>query len=240
MDNRRVLLFCAWCAPVLIVLLGVGIFPVAGLVPPPSPSDTAETIQHLFSANAGAIRIGMVMVMVGSAGFIPWTIGLGHQLKQPGRDSSIATHIQTASGVIACLVGINFSMITSLAAFRPDDIAPETTRMLDDWMWFWWLIPWPPFMVWCVLVGVLILKDANAVPVFPRWTGYLSIWAAVCYTPGSLATFFKSGALAYDGIIVWYIPTIVFFIWMLIMTAYMLRGVNRVPAAAVPVEAAVG
>ena len=149
-DNRRVLLFCAWCAPALILLLGVGIFPVAGLVPPPSPSDSAEAIQQFFIAHAGAVRVGMVMVMIGSAGFIPWTIGLGHQLRQPGRDSSIATHIQTASGVIACLVGVNFSMITSLAAFRPDDIAPQTTRMLDDWMWFWWLIPWPPFMVWCV------------------------------------------------------------------------------------------
>jgi hypothetical protein len=166
-DNRRVLLLCAWSAPVLIVLLGTGIFPVAGLVPPPSPSDSAETIQRFFSTNAGSIRVGMVMVMIGSAGFIPWTIRLGHQLKQPGRDSSIVTHIQTASGVIACLVGVNFSMITSLAAFRPDDIAPETTRMLDDWMWFWWLIPWPPFFVWMLIMTGYMLRGADRTAAAP-------------------------------------------------------------------------
>jgi hypothetical protein len=228
MDDRRAMQLCAWCAPALIVVMGIGLVGFAGLVPPPSPGDSAETIQRMFVEHQGGIRIGMVLVMIASAGFIPWTTGLAHLLKRTGHGSPALTHIQTASGVIACLVGVNFSMITSLAAFRPSEVAAETTRLLDDLMWFWWLIPWPPFMVWCVLVGVLILKDRSpGGPRFPRWLGYLSIWAAVCYTPGSLAIFFKGGPFAYDSLIVWYIPTVVFFIWMVVMTVFMLKDAKR-------------
>jgi len=225
-EDRRLRLACACAAPALIVVIGVGLVGFAGMVPPPSPSDSPEKIKRFFVDGQDGIRVGMVLIMVGGAGFIPWASGLANELKRALGSSSLATHIQLGGGVIACVVATSFAMVGSLAAFRPDHLAAETTRLLDDLLWFWWLIPWPAFTVWCVLVGCLILSERNPGELFPRWSGYLSIWAAVCYVPGSLAIFFTTGgAFSYNGLVVWYVPTVVFFIWMACMTPLMFRAI---------------
>ena len=225
--ERRAALFCAWCAPALIVIIGIGLVACAGMVPPPSPSDSSQEIADFYIDGQDGIRIGMVLIMIGGAGFIPWAIGLAQALKNEVDPPAALTNIQVVTGVIAALVAISFSMIGSLAAFRPDDLAPETTRLLNDLLWFWWLIPWPPFTVWCGVVGAVILSDRRPSPAFPRWSGYLSIWVAVCYAPGSLAIFFtEGGALAYNGLVTWYIPTVVFFVWLAVMTRLMIRAAN--------------
>jgi hypothetical protein len=109
--------------------------------------------------------------------------------------------------------------------------------MLDDLLWFWWLIPWPPFSLWSVVVGVLILRDAHEPSVFPRWAGYFSVVAAVTYVPGSLCLFVKHGAFGFAGAIVWYVPTVVFFGWMVAMTVLMMRAAGREQTVPEPARA---
>lgn len=224
--NRRVELFCAWSGPVLIGLMFLGLVVFAGFVPPPSPSDSADEIAALYVRDADGIRIGMVLIMIGGAFLAPWGIGLAHQLKKTSDAHPALTHIQVAASVIAVVVATSFALIGSVTAFRPDDLAPETTRLLNDILWFWWLIPWPLFSIWCSIVGVLILRDTSAEPVFGRAAGYMSLWAAVLYAPGSLCLFFKTGPFSYNGAVVWYVPTVVFFIWILVMTRLMIRATS--------------
>jgi Domain of unknown function (DUF4386) len=225
--SRKVQLCCAWSGPALIVLIFAGLIPAAHLIPPPSPSWSAEHVARFYVHHRAGIRVGMVLTMMGGAFIVPWAVGLSFQLSRTTDAHPALSSLQVASAAIAMVLLMSFALIGSVAAFRPDTLAPGTTRLLDDILWFWWLIPWPPFSLWSVVVGILILRDRTEPPLFPRWAGYFSILAAMSYVPGSLCLFFKHGAFGFAGAVVWYEPTIVFFSWMVVMTALMLGAAER-------------
>jgi hypothetical protein len=75
-------------------------------------------------------------------------------------------------------------------------------------------------------VGLAILLDNADVPAYPRWAGYLSIWAAVLIIPGGMITFFKTGVLAWNGLIALYVPVFAFFIWVLTMTVLTIKNIR--------------
>jgi hypothetical protein len=61
-------------------------------------------------------------------------------------------------------------------------------------------------------------------PIFPRWVGFLNLWTAVLIIPAGLVEFFKTGPFAYDGAISFWFVWIVFFGWIIGMTAITLRA----------------
>ena len=148
----------------------------------------------------------MVLAMFGSGLFIPWGISLATQTRRAAPQHPILFHIQVACSVGSCMLGVMFVLAGGLASFRPGEIPASTTQMLNDLVWFCWVFPGSYFTIWCIVVGVAILLDKRQDPIFPRWSGYLSIWAGFTYIPGCMALFFKSGPFAYNGIFVWWIP----------------------------------
>src|ERR1700704_3854975 len=98
--------------------------------------------------------------------------------------------------------------------------------MLHDAAWFLFLFSWPPFAVWVGAVGVVILRDRDQSPMFPRWSGYLSIWTAFLFIPAALMAFFKTGPMAYNGVLALYIPVFVFVVWVIAMTRVLLRIIS--------------
>lgn len=213
-----------------MVLFGVGLVAIAGMVPANSPSESAREIVDFYADNATAVRIGMVLAMAGSGFFIPWGISLATQTRRGAPQHPILFHIQVACSVGACMLGVMFVIFGGLASFRPGEIAPDTTQMLNDALWFCWVFPGSYFVIWSVVVGIAILLDKHDDPVFPRWAGYFSVWAGLTYIPGCMALFFKSGPFAYNGLFVWWVPTVVFFFWILPMAYLTIRAASRQPA----------
>ena len=95
-----------------------------------------------------------------------------------------------------------------------------------DLAYFMPLFSWPIFSGWCFLIAVAVLTDDTGNPVYPRWVGYVNIWAGLLYIPGGIILFFKTGPFAWDGILGLYIPFIAFFLWILVMTWAMIRNIN--------------
>ena len=84
-----------------------------------------------------------------------------------------------------------------------------------------------PFFVQLMSIGLAILLDKNSRPVFPRWVAYFNIWVAVLFIPGVLITFFKSGPFAWNGILAFWLPLVVFFAWYFVMFAILLRVIKE-------------
>lgn len=227
--SRTIQAACALAGPLLVVLFGVGLVFCARMIPANSPEESVREIVDFYVAHQTGIRVGMTMAMFGSGLFIPWGIALATQTRRAAPGHPILFHIQVACSVGACMLGVMFSLAGGLAAFRAGDISGETTQMLNDLVWFCWVIPGSYFEVWCIVVGVAILLDKREQVIFPRWSGYLSIWAAISYIPGFMGLFFKTGVFSYNGLFVWWIPTVVFFVWILPMSALTLRAVKREP-----------
>ena len=125
--------------------------------------------------------------------------------------------------------GVMLSLAAGLAAFRPGVVSGEITQALNDLFWFLWTVPGTSFEVWCLAAGAAILLDGRARPVFPRWSGYFSLLVAMSFLPGVMALFFKSGPFAYNGVFPWWVPTVMFFLWALVMTPLTFTAIRNEP-----------
>src|ERR1700757_2950066 len=74
--NRRVQLICAWCGPVFMVTLFVG------LVPPPGPSDSAAHIAAFYRDHQNQVRAGLVICLAATPLLAPFIALITYQLKR--------------------------------------------------------------------------------------------------------------------------------------------------------------
>ncbi|BDB43986.1 hypothetical protein [Mycobacterium kiyosense] len=74
--------------------------------------------------------------------------------------------------------------------------------------------------------GVAILIDRRPTPVFPRWLGYVNLWTAMIFCAGTFNVFFKRGPLAWNGLLAWWLPVVVFGVWLVLVSVYLIRAVQ--------------
>jgi hypothetical protein len=225
--RRNAQLICVWCGPVLLVAVGIAIVVLAGFVPGPSPATSAAQINARYLHNLGGIRAGMCLEMAGVALIAPWGAALAVQTHRGNPGTAIFTVTQIVCVAATTIIAVLAPIAWGFASFRAGSQSPELTRTLNDLGWLIFIFDWSPFAVWYASVGLAIIMDHSDKPVFPRWAAYLSFWTAFLSAPGGLTIFFKTGPLAYNGLLSLWIPLGVFGIWITAMTVLVIRAIHR-------------
>jgi hypothetical protein len=70
---------CIWSGVVFAASLGTGLL-IAGFLPPPSPSNSAELVAQTFGNDQNRIRAGMILMLVGAPFLVPFVVVLGLQM----------------------------------------------------------------------------------------------------------------------------------------------------------------
>lgn len=225
MSDARTQIWCARACYAFLVLFGIGWVALAGFMPPPSPAAGAEEIAAEFRDNTDAIRVGMVISMFASALLLPWGGAVCTQLRR----------IEGANGPLlwawiaaqACIV-IEFiypCAFWCVAAFRPEDA--ERVQMFNDLGWLPFLGIVSTAMFQMVALAIATLRDTRAVPLFPRWFAYFQLWCAVGVSPAGGIYIFKTGPLAWNGVLAFWVPVTVAAVWLLVTTAMTVRAIKR-------------
>jgi hypothetical protein len=224
----------AWCGVAFCVVYGAGIL-IAGFIPPPSPDDNATEISQFFADNTGRIRTGTLLMMLGGATMIPFFAVLTLQMRRIHDRFDCLALAQLLAGGIAVWVFTLPPIVFAVAAFRPGQ-DENVTQALNDLGWF--LFVWNLGTVTCqaIVIAIAIFSDRSPDPVFPRWVAYLNVWVAIGFLPGALLTYFKTGIVAWDGLLAFWLAAVMFFSWILVLFWATLRAVNR--EAQLPVEPA--
>lgn len=223
-------IFCGWCGIVSVVVMMIGMGPVAQLAPPPSPLISAAEIAAHFRQNATGILIGMLLVNIGVALSIALVAGISIQIRRieyPG--APVLSYLQLASGTVASLFLMLPAMILSAAVFRADR-SPELMLFAHDLATFCTFMPFSVATLEAAVIAVAIFSDRSAKPVFPRWLGYYNVLAGLSYVPMGLLGFFKGGLLASDGLLGWWVPTILVAPWYGLMGVYLIKAQRARPA----------
>lgn len=223
--DRVPLLVCAWAGPVATVLAVLGFVVVGGIIPPQKPSASAPHIATFYTENATQIRIGMVLAMTGFTLFVPFGTAIAIQTRRV-EFRPVMTYIQIGCIAIGTLEGLITTFVWGAASFRPDVVDPNITRTLNDLGWFAFLFDVQPFMLWIGAIGIQVLRDRRAEPVFPRWAGYFNVWVALLIFPADLMAFFKNGPFSFAGVFTLYLPAGLFFAWILVMTPLIIKAIK--------------
>jgi hypothetical protein len=227
--SRKADTWFAWSGIPFVTLFVVGMVAFAGFVPPPSPADSAEQIAAIFRDNTNGIRFGLVLVFLATILLLFYGAELTHQTRRIAGASRALCYVQIASVSAAVLIIDIPVMLWWTAALRPERPA-EFLRLLDDVGWMIFIVGFVPYVAWAIAVGLAILSDVASAPIYPRWSGYLSLFVGLVQIPPVMLVFFKSGPFAWDGLISWWLPAIDFFGWIVVMMALTATAARRQPA----------
>lgn len=233
--NRRIRLICAWAGPAGIVGALIG-WLIAGVLPvPPAASLTADQIVDFYTVNPTATRTGLLIAILALSGIGALVAVIAiTMLSMEGRNP-ILSFLQLVAGAVTWVLLIVPLVIMQVATFRPDR-APELTLMLNDLAWILFIPPVGPFVVQNVAIGAAILLDRSAVPVLPRWIGYLNLWVAFLFLPGTLSYFFTGGPFAWQGIFSFWLALSAYALWAFVMGFSIRAAIKREPVDALVEE----
>ena len=215
---------CAWGGPFCAAFLGVGLL-MAGFVPPPSPELTPREIAEIYLTNANMIRAGILLGLVGIAGYVALVGAISAQMRRMQGISRLPPDLQLGAGAIGVLTVMFPVMIFAVAAFRPER-DPQMTQMLNDLGWLVIIPAFPTFLAQFMAIAFGTLQDKSPRPVFPRWAAYFNVWVGVLFVPGGFAYFFRSGPFAWNGLLAFWVAAGAFFVWLLVMSWLLLKAIN--------------
>ena len=222
--DRRIEQLCAWCGPAFLVVLVVGLWFVAGLIPPPSPSDSAEHIAAFYRAHAGQVRLGMLICMLGSVLLAPFIALISRQIRRSSPRLELLADVQLICGVIAVVILLLFELLLATIAFRPD-MSPQVLRALNDLAWTTLLWPFSPFSLEYAAIGVAVLTDRREHPLHPRWVGLVSLLVAALFALGGPTLWAMHGAFSWDGLLTLWVVLGSFGLWVSVMCWSMIRAI---------------
>jgi hypothetical protein len=212
---------------VLVICLVVTQGFLMGFIPPPSPALSADELAKIFIERKIGIRIGTLLQCIGYTFYLTWAMSIVMLLRKMERGLPVITYVSIANVgggyVFFLLMPITWAMI----AFRPEDMDPKFIQIMNDYVWFIFILSWPPFAVFMVFIAIAVFRDHNSPTLFPRWVGFFNLWCAVLICPAALIEFFKTGPFAYDGLISFWFIYIVFFGWIVAMSVVTLKAVGR-------------
>lgn len=223
--NTKNQLICAWAGPVFLLLFFIGFWPISKFFPPHLPSASAAEIAAIYQQDTNMIRLGLLVMMIGSAFLAPFVAVISIQMKRIEGQFPVLAYTQLGSGALGVLILTIPIMVFTATAFRPERSA-ELTQLFNDLGWMMFVMPFGPAVIQSLAIGLAILSDKRPQPVFPRWLGFFNFWVAVLFLPSGLLTFYKLGPFAWNGLIAFWIPTIVFGAWFMVMFPMLLKAIK--------------
>jgi MFS family permease len=220
--NQRI---CACSAAVMIVLMLAGLL-VAGFLPLPPPSMTAAEVASLISERTLRIQLGMVLVAIGAAFLAPFVCALTVQMRRIEGEHSPLSWLQLGLGMLFVFEFILPCFVCLAATYRPGR-SPEVTQALFDLCWLMFVGVVSTAVIQCAAIAVAILGDGRRPPIFPRWVGMFNIWTALIFGLGGVIVFFKSGPLAWNGVLTFWIPLSIYGAWLGVMIWALLGAVAK-------------
>jgi hypothetical protein len=223
--NARNQRLCVWSSAVMIAFMLAGLL-VAGFLPLPKPSMTATEVAGLISDHTVRIRLGMLLVAIGAVFLGPFTSEIAVQMRRIEGAHAPMTLLQFGLGVLFVFEFILPCFVCLAATYRPER-SPEITQALFDLCWLMFVGVVSTAVLECVAIAVVFLGDKREQPIFPRWVGWFNVWSALIFGFGGLCAFFKSGPLAWNGVLAFWIPLSIFGAWMGVMIWSVLQAVAR-------------
>jgi hypothetical protein len=203
---------------------------------PPSAADSPRTVVAEYLAHTGGIRIATVIFIFSSMLYTTWSASIIQMVRLRERRWPILFNVMLISVACEVVVVMFIGFFFGAASWRPGETSPEVTQALNDLGWLGVLFTGAPFALFQVALAVSIFMDQSPRPTFPRWSAYFNLFSSFFMCEASLLLFFKTGPFSQNGVLVFYVPMIVFFSWIIVFTVLTVRAINAEAAAGQPAE----
>jgi hypothetical protein len=213
--------FWLWVAVGGYLFACIGLLPLARLIPPHRPSLGKEAIAAFWADDVQLKLLGLVICFLGMGMALGFFVVLFLQMQRVEGRSAPLAYMQLAAGLLTVAQGLVMYLLWLANAFRPDRDA-SVILAFNDIAWFGFIVPYL-FFVQVIPIALAAFKDTEG-RVFPRWVGYLNLWVAVAGIPAIFMPFFKTGPIAWNGLITFWIFLVIYGSWVTIMFYVMFKA----------------
>jgi hypothetical protein len=222
-----------WCGPFATVVFLAGMA-VAGLIPPPAPSQSAVDLAAFYAGHQHQIQIGLIIALFGAALWIPWLAKLAVALKDLAGPGSAVGYTQLVFGAFFAFGAFLPLILLEVAVFRADRPPAEVQAWSDGcWLVFTGFVY--TFVVELLLSALTIASDPRARPTFPKWVAYFDVVLAAANVVPAFVLADQSGPFAWNGIVSYWIVIGLDVVWIAFTTVYLLRAEDRTDADSVAI-----
>jgi hypothetical protein len=218
--------FACWAGIVGLVVAGTGQFTLLGMLPPLHPDWSAAQVAEYYRTKQNMILAGAICLQIGFTALMFFFMSLAVFIRKIERDNRLWTYTYLGGSVVAnvqAVIVFAFFTANAMRLARPDDLV-LLTNDIGTLMLMGIVAPaWIQFGI----MGFAILGDRNPTPLFPRWVGYVNLFAAAGSLPSAFVGYFMSGPFAWNGLIGFWISAAVFGIWMFVMIYQSFKVLGR-------------
>src|SRR4051812_32582484 len=215
-----------WWAMAFQLIFGGAAYCLIHVVPPPAPTNSDDQIAGFFAFHSTSILIGAALAVTATGFMLPLAAVVSDQMARLGPGMRVWAILQGMGGALVSVWLVFPALVWGVAAFTPDRV-PSETRMLSD-LSFLALVTTTPYYIFQVIpIAYVCLSSKVNSPFFPRWFGYFSVWSFLITEVGPLGFLTKFGPFAWNGLIVFWLPVVVFTSWFFTLCYVFLTALAR-------------
>ncbi|MFJ9390485.1 hypothetical protein ACIRON_16795 [Nocardioides sp. NPDC101246] len=221
--RRTINLATVWTGPLFFVLYLLAFGVIAGYLPPPSPSLTANEVVQLFTEDGQRIRFGLILGMIFCTLMFGFFGAFSVQIARIEGRVPILAMLQFGAAVLLIVFFFVCHMLWIAMTFR--DYSAPAMQQMNDLAWLIFVMVFPTYVLQMICIALAAFMDTEE-QAFPRWYGWFCLWVGISGSGGAIAVYFKSGPLAWNGVIGFWIPIVMFAIWLCASVPVLLRAVH--------------
>ena len=215
-----------WTGPVVGVVLVVAALAFPGFWPPMSPTMTADQVAAFYAEHTAWIRLSQVTFNLCGIMILPFLMVIVAQMKRMKGQSHVFAYCYLTAVVSGTTIFALSNIFFLVAAFRPER-NPDLILLLNDLAWIVFIAPVGMVVSQFVLLALAAYFDSPVDPVFPRWVGHFSLAVAAAMVPAAGAAVFKTGPLAWDGLLSFWVRNGAYAAFVVVMFFVLRTAIRR-------------
>ncbi|HSW12068.1 MAG TPA: hypothetical protein VLI06_04465 [Solimonas sp.] len=224
--DGEIILF--WTLPFLALSWLLVFLAFPGFSPPMSPTLSAEEVAAFYRdpANQPLIRYSMIVFNWFGIGVVIFLALIMLQMRRMAHRTPILAYCYLGCATGGPVLFFIADLFWLLAAFRPER-DPQLTLLFNDLAWISFTGQVGFLIGQCVFLALAIFLDRQAQPVFPKWVAHFNLATAAAIAPAAFVATTLTGALAWDGLLSFWVRNIAIALWLVVMTVVMGRTLYR-------------
>jgi hypothetical protein len=216
---------CFWSIPFFYTLFGLIFVLLGGIMPPQSPTASVDEIVAYMTMPSLGLGMALLSLTLGLASLASGIIVV-QMRRMEGVSPALPYAYLTAlavAGVPGCLFP---GLVFALGGFRPE-YDPQVQVLLYEVGFLSFVGSLGVFTIQYLVFAIAIFLDKREI--FPRWLGYLTIWALMTELVAIPVWITRTGPFAWDGLLAFYQGTVIFVTWEFLMCVCLYKAIKNQP-----------
>ena len=216
-----------WWSIVFIAIYAFNLLILLHMLPPPSARWSSTEIARFYFEHATEIKFGATVASWTGACMVPLVVVITAQIyRHEHARAPVWTMLGFAGGILMTIFVALPPLCFGAAAFTPDRSADVTAAVHE--LGVLSLVTTDQYFIFLqVAVAVICLTPKSVVHTpFPRWFGYFTAWVLLMSEAGAIAFLTRSGPFAWNGLLAFWSPTVLFGSWLVIASVLLITAIN--------------